>query len=46
LSLTINVRFNRGDGPVEGIDLLQMQPEQEAMVLGDAAAQGLGQRRG
>jgi hypothetical protein len=42
----LDLLIDLGDGPVEGIDLLQMQPEQEAMVPRDAAAQGFAQHRG
>lgn len=39
-------RVDFGDGPVQRIDLLEMQPQQAAMVLGHPSAQGLGQRLG
>jgi hypothetical protein len=32
-----------GDGGIEGVDLLEMKAQQEAMVPGHAAAQGLAQ---
>ena len=32
-----------GDGGVDGVDLLKMQPQQKAMVLHDPAAQRLAQ---
>ena len=41
--LGLHLPIDRGDGGVESIDLPEMEAEQKAVVLGDAAAQGLAQ---
>ena len=36
-----HLRVDLGNGDIDGIDLIEMQAQQEAMVLRDAAAQRL-----
>ena len=44
--MLVDLPVDLGDAPLQGVDLLQMQPQQEAVVFGHPAAQCLAQLAG